>query len=167
MISTKASGILLALLLLLPVISGCSRSERHSMPEFTIAEESTPQEMPEPQEERIAMKLWINETEIPVSWEENETVQALAQQAGRGDITVSMSMYSDNEQVGPLGRRYPRSDVQTVTQNGDIVLYSGDQIVVFYGSNSWAYTRLGKMRLSPEEVTDLLGSGDVMLRLSR
>ena len=56
-------------------------------------------------------------------------------------------------------------DRQTTTQAGDIVLYSGNQIVIFYGSNSWAYTRLGHADLSQKELKDLLGNGDVILTL--
>lgn len=112
------------------------------------------------------MKLYINDLEIPVIWEDNETVSELMEQAANSDITVQMSMYSDNEQVGPLGKDYTRDDKQTTTHNGDIVLYSGNQIVVFYGSNSWAYTRLGKMDISQDEVNELLSNGDVELKLS-
>ncbi len=54
-----------------------------------------------------------------------------------------MSMYGGFEQVGEIGTSLPRNDVQTTTSAGDIVLYSGNQIVIFYGNNSWAYTRLG------------------------
>lgn len=112
------------------------------------------------------MKLYINDQEIPVIWEDNETVSELMEQAVNSDITVQMSMYSDNEQVGSLGKDYTRDDKQTTTHNGDIVLYSGNQIVVFYGSNSWAYTRLGKMDIPQDEVNELLSNGDVVLKLS-
>lgn len=112
------------------------------------------------------MKMYINDTEIPVMWESNPSVSALRNDLQAGDIVVSMSMYSNNEQVGPLGKTYPSNDVQTTTNNGDIVLYSSDQIVVFYGSNSWAYTRLGKMDLSENEVVNLLSNGDVSIRLT-
>lgn len=75
-------------------------------------------------------------------------------------------MYGDFEQVGSLGTSLPRKDEQTTTQAGDIVLYSGNQIVVFYGSNSWAYTRLGKITdKSAEELEELMGSGDVTIKL--
>ncbi|MBQ9227920.1 MAG: hypothetical protein IJ168_03725 [Eubacterium sp.] len=61
----------------------------------------------------------------------------------------------------------PKNDKQTTTEAGDIVLYSGNQIVVFYGSNSWAYTRLGKItNLSNNELTDLLSNGDVIINIS-
>ena len=58
-----------------------------------------------------------------------------------------------------------RIDKQITTEFGDIVLYSGNQIVVFYGSNSWAYTKLGHIDLSEEELTQLLGNGDVVLEI--
>ena len=75
-------------------------------------------------------------------------------------------MYGGFEQVGSLGTRLPRDDRQTTTGSGDIVLYSGNQIVVFYGSNSWAYTRLGHISdKSAEEMKALLGNGNVTLTL--
>lgn len=116
--------------------------------------------------EIVSMKLYINDVEIPVSWEDNDTTKELAEQTQLGDIIVSMSMYSDNEQVGSLGRNYTRNDKQTTTHNGDIVLYNGNNIVVFYGSNSWSYTRLGKMNISENEVIELLSNGDVELKIS-
>lgn len=114
-----------------------------------------------------SMKLYINDTEIPVIWEENGSVQEIMEEAAKGDITVAMSMYSDNEQVGSLGRNYTSDNKQTTTHNGDIVLYNSSNIVVFYGSNSWSYTRLGKMDLSENEVTAMLSNGDVQLKITR
>lgn len=70
------------------------------------------------------------------------------EEAGQGEIVVSMSMNSNNEQIGSLGRSYTRNDKQMMTHNGDIILYRGSNIVFFYGSNSWVYTRLGKIDLS-------------------
>ena len=116
--------------------------------------------------EDTGMKLYINDTEIPVAWEDNDTVAEMTEQAESGDIIVSMSMYSDNEQVGSLGRSYARNDEQTTTHNGDIVLYNGNNIVVFYGSNSWSYTRLGKMDMPEHEIIELLSNGDVELKIS-
>jgi hypothetical protein len=76
-------------------------------------------------------------------------------------------MYGGFEQVGSIGQSLPREDRQTTTQAGDIVLYSGDQMVVFYGSNSWAYTRLGHITdKSPAELEELLGNGDVDITIS-
>ncbi len=98
--------------------------------------------------------------------ETNDTTKELVEQVESGDIIVSMSIYSNNEQVGSLERSYTGNDKQITTHNGDIVLYNGNNIVVFYGSNSWSYTRLGKMDISEHEVIELLSNGDVELRIS-
>lgn len=138
---------------------GCEKETAQS------TEPSTETEVQE--EEAVTMKLYINDTEVPVVWENNAAVEALAAEAGKGDIVVKMSMYGGNEQFGPLGKSYPASNRQVTTSNGDIVLFNNDQIVVFYGSNTWSYTRLGKMALPEDEVTELLSNGDITLRLTR
>lgn len=113
------------------------------------------------------MQLWINNTRVPVIWEDNSAVQELKLQIQAEPIVVNMSMYGGNEQVGWLGKRFSSADCQTTTRNGDILLYSSDQIVVFYGSNTWAYTRLGRIDLPEETVTALLSRGDVTLTLTQ
>ena len=113
------------------------------------------------------LTLVIGDTEVSVVWEENASVEALAEMVKTEPLTVQLSMYGGFEQVGPRGTSLPRNDVQTVTQAGDIVLYAGNQIVLFYGSNSWAYTRLGRITdVSAEELTNLLANGDVVITLS-
>ena len=113
------------------------------------------------------LKMRINGQELTVIWEDNESVDALLALASDSPITVEMSMYGGFEQVGSLGTNLPRNDVQTTTQAGDIVLYSGNQIVVFYGSNSWTYTRLGRIEdMSADELTVLLGGGSATLTIT-
>ena len=110
--------------------------------------------------------FYINDTELSVRWEENESARALLALAASESLTVQMSMYGGFEQVGALGASLPRNDAQTTTHSGDIVLYSGNQLVIFYGSNSWAYTRLGRIAdATAEEMTALLGSGNVTVSL--
>ena len=117
-------------------------------------------------EEEKAMILKIDGREIPVIWEDNRSVDALAEIAKTEGIKSELSPYGGFEQVGPLGTRIVRDDVQTTTKAGDIVLYSGDQIVIFYGSNSWAYTRLGRVDgMSAAELKELLGGKGVTLTL--
>lgn len=130
--------------------------------------ESISDETEETAEETVVpeLKMKIDGQELPVAWEDNESVDALLTLASDSPVTVAMSIYGGFEQVGSLGTSIPRNDVQTTTQAGDIVLYSGDQIVVFYGSNSWAYTRLGRIEgLSGTELAELLGNGAVELIL--
>ena len=116
-------------------------------------------------EETNMLQLMIGDTVVPVKWENNESVRALTELAAGDGLTVSMSMYGGFEQVGSIGQSIVRNDRQMKTAAGDIVLYSGDQIVLFYGSNSWAYTRLGHMELSKTELKELLGNGDVTIRI--
>lgn len=113
------------------------------------------------------LQLVIGDTEVSVAWEENASVEALTEMVKIEPLTVQLSMYGGFEQVGPLGMSLPRNDVQTTTRAGDIVLYSGNQIVVFYGVNSWAYTRLGRITdKSAAELEELLGNDDVTITLA-
>ena len=119
----------------------------------------------ENEESVITMK--IGESPVQVDWEDNESVEALKSLAKQGDITIQMSMYGGFEQVGSLGESLPRNDKQTTTKSGDIVLYSGNQIVIFYGSNSWAYTRLGHISDKDEsQMEELLSNGDETVTIS-
>ena len=113
------------------------------------------------------MRMKIGSTEVQVTWEENEAVDALREIVKEAPLTVSMTMYGGFEQVGPLGVTLPSNDVDTVTEAGDIVLYNSSMMVVFYGTNSWPYTRLGHVTdKSAEEMSELLSNGDVKITLS-
>ena len=113
--------------------------------------------------ENTEMMMLIGDTEVPVTWEGNASVDELRTLL---PLTIEMSMYGGFEQVGPIGQSITSDDQQITTDSGDVVLYSDDQIVVFYGSNTWAYTRLGHIDLSQKEMTDLLGNGNVTITLT-
>ena len=111
--------------------------------------------------------LKIGDTEVSVDWENNNSVKALIKLVESEPLVIDMSMYGGFEQVGDLGTSLPRNDKQITTEAGDIVLYSGNQIVMFYGSNSWSYTRIGKVtEKTQSELEDLLGNGDVTITIS-
>ena len=113
------------------------------------------------------LMLSIDGTPVTVQWEDNETVSELLTAAQNGAIEVSASRYGGFEQVGSLPQSFSRNDVQTTTQPGDIVLYSGNQLVIFFGSNSWSYTRLGHIEdLSADELTSLLDRDTVSIGVS-
>lgn len=118
------------------------------------------------EENKVAnMNLQVGDVVFSATLEENEAVSALVKMMRESPVVIQMSDYSGFEKVGPLGTSLPVNNSQTTTQAGDIVLYNGDQIVIFYGSNSWSYTRLGHIDdLSGWE--DALGSGDVTVTLS-
>lgn len=180
---SKTASLVLCSVFLLFLLGGCAEKESHSSQETVMSETETSStdnpaatEQPAPTEEasvpaetspteELTMMLRIDNTEISVQWEDNESVEALKDLIREAPLTINMSMYGGFEQVGSLGTSLPRNDVQTITEAGDIVLYSGNQIVVFYGSNSWAYTRLGHVELSAAEMSDLLSHGDVTITL--
>ena len=109
----------------------------------------------------------IGDTPVSVDWENNDSVQALKELCSNQPLTIQMSMYGGFEQVGDIGSNLPQNDVQTTASSGDIVLYSGNQMVVFYGSNTWAYTRLGHITdKTPREMTELLSGGNVAITIS-
>ena len=140
--------------------------------EATGQEQTTVEEQPQTEEQRqeehnLSLQMMIGDTPVSVIWEDNEAVEALKELCRNAPLTISMSMYGGFEQVGSLGAALPRNDTQTTTSAGDIVLYSGDQIVVFYGSNSWAYTRLGHITdKTQQELTQLLSNGDITITLT-
>ena len=102
-----------------------------------------------------------------VEWENNESVSALKELASESPITIQTSLYGGFEQVGSIGHSLPRNDERITAQAGDIVLYSGNQLVVFYGSNTWAYTRLGHITdKTPSELTALLGNDNATITIS-
>ena len=111
------------------------------------------------------MTLQIGNNTFTATLENNDAVNTLVDMMREEPIVIQMSDYSGFEKVGSLGTSLPTSNKQTTTQSGDIVLYNGNQIVIFYGSNSWSYTRLGRIDdLSGWE--DALGSGDVTVTFS-
>ena len=113
------------------------------------------------------LQMKIADTVVEVAWEDNESVEALRKLCEEEPLTIEMSMYGGFEQVGSIGSNLPRNDVETTTSAGDIVLYSGNKMVVFYGSNSWAYTRLGHITDQDEAgMAQLLSNGDVTITVS-
>ena len=114
----------------------------------------------------MELHMLIDDTPVAVDWEDNEAVSALKALCKDAPLTIPMSMYGGFEQVGPIGSRLPSDDKQTAAAAGDIVLYSSSQLVVFYGSNSWAYTRLGHITdRDAAGMAQLLGNGDVTVTL--
>lgn len=97
---------------------------------------------------------------------DNAGAQALGELLAEEPITIQMSDYAGFEKVGALGQSLPTSNRQTTAQAGDIVLYQGNQIVLFYGSNAWNYTPLGRIKdLTGWEAA--LGSRDVLVTFSQ
>jgi len=108
--------------------------------------------------------LMIDGIDISVSWIDNESVKELKELA-KNELVINMNMYNDFEQYGSIGKRITSKDVSLTTNPGDIVLYTSNQIVLFYGSNTWSYTKLGHMNLNLDELYQILGKKDVVIKI--
>ena len=118
-------------------------------------------------EETYTMKMKINDTDVKVSWENNDSVKALSELASQGDVTIEMNAYGGFEQVGPIWTTLPSTDTSIKTHAGDIMLYTSDQMVIFYGSNSWSYTRLGKITdKAASELRELLSGRGITVTIT-
>ena len=137
------------------VLPGSESEESTEMPpkESTIPSESSKQ----------ALTLTIDGIAVDVRWEDNDAVSELLDYVKDAHIVVHTSAYGGFEQVGSFPQRFSGNDVQMTTEPGDIVLYSGNQLVVFFGSNSWSYTKLGHINLSAEKLAELLGGESTVI----
>ena len=115
------------------------------------------------------IKITVSGKSLPVKIEDNAATKALVAALRDSSITYEAEDYGGFEKVGALGRSLPTSNAQITTQPGDVILYSGNQIVLFYGSNSWSYTRIGKMEYGNlDELKTFLkaGQGNISVTLS-
>lgn len=144
-----------------------SQTEHPQTEEPRVEEPPQAEEEPQQEEQNMTLQMTIGSTPVSVEWEDNDAVQSLKELCQSQPLTISMSMYGGFEQVGSIGTNLPADDVQTTTSAGDIVLYSGNQLVVFYGSNSWAYTRLGHITdQSADGMSQLLSNGDTTITIN-
>ncbi len=117
-------------------------------------------------DDKMIINIKINNSVFTATLEDNEAAKEFYEMIKNGSVIIEMSDYSGFEKVGPLGTNLTSDDKQTKTKKGDIVLYNSNQIVMFYGSNSWSYTRLGKVEdLNGWE--EALGSGDITAEFTR
>ena len=99
---------------------------------------------------------------LAVTLADNSSAMAFYELLEKGPVTIKMTDYGNFEKVGPLGTKLPRNDTQITTQAGDIILYQGNQITIYYDTNSWNFTRLGKVDgVTQAELKKILGKGDV------
>ena len=182
---TRISALLLALMLLL--LTGCSSTgpaETGALTESGSAEETTLPTVTEPASKNEASEPYSTKSSLPEGTDrmfyahvngkvlkilaaENSSADAFLDLLKSGDVPVEMHDYGSFEKVGPLGTTLPRNDEQITTEPGDVILYQGDQITIYYDVNNWSFTRLGKVQdLSQAELKDILGSGNVTVTFS-
>ena len=182
---TRISALLLALMLLL--LTGCSSTgpaETGALTESGSAEETTLPTVTEPASKNEASEPYSTKSSLPEGTDrmfyahvngkvlkilaaENSSADAFLDLLKSGDVPVEMHDYGSFEKVGPLGTTLPRNDEQITTEPGDVILYQGDQITIYYDVNNWSFSRLGKVQdLSQAELKDILGSGNVTVTFS-
>ena len=136
-------------------------------------EPSSPNSSPETNqtgnsEEKSVDKIYIsvNNKKLEVALVDNSATKALVEKLSTSDITVQAEDYDNFEKVGSLGFSLPISDERITTKPGDLMLYNDSNITLFYGENTWSYTKLGHINASQSELKSILGYGDVILVLS-
>lgn len=126
-----------------------------------------PSENPSENRSEDRMYIHIGKHTLNVKMADNSSAEALLALLKKGDISVAAHDYGSFEKVGSLGTELPTNDERITTAPGDVILYQGDQITVYYDTNSWSFTRLGKVQgVTADELRAILGDGDVTMVLS-
>lgn len=113
------------------------------------------------------LQIEVNGHTLTATLADNEAAKALAELIMDAPLTLKLREYGSFEKVGPLPQSLPANDESITTEPGDIMLYVGNQITIFYGSNTWSYTRLGKIdNVTQSELKEIFGEGDVTVTFS-
>lgn len=139
--------------------------EQESTDQDVQSSEMETSEAVEDDKERASLKITVGEYDFQATFEQNSSAEEFQELLEKGPVTIEMEDYGGFEKVGPLGTELTRNDEQITTEPGDVILYQGNQITIYYGTNSWNFTRLAKI----DDVTDLkekLGTGTVRVTFS-
>ena len=148
-----------------PVVPDTPREEKNEGKENNVNDNSGGTDITMPE----TIKITVSGKTLPVKIEDNVATKALVEALRGSSITYEADDYGGFEKVGALGRTLPSDNKQISTSAGDVVLYNSSNIVLFYGSNSWSYTRLGKIQYeSLDELKSFLkaGEGNISVTLS-
>lgn len=110
----------------------------------------------------------INGQMLPATLASNTSAQAFAELLKDGPLTLDLHDYGNFEKTGFLPQTLPRNDEPIDTDFGDLILYQGNQFVLYYDKNSWTFTRLGHLDsdITKEELKNILGEGNVTITIS-
>lgn len=143
---------------------GCSNSKNNLSDLDKTNETENPKNTSEMDSEESIFVMKIDNIVVDITLEKNDSVNELMEYAKNG-ITITMHQYGGFEQVGSIGKTITSNDSQITTNPGDVVLYSSNQIVIFFGKNSWSYTKLGHINMNQSELNSLLNKSNVTLKL--
>lgn len=148
------------ILLLLLGLSACAAGEAPAVPTAP-----TPQAAEITGQEETRLKITVGDEELPATFADNSSAEAFRELLAQGPLTIEMADYGGFEKVGALGTELTRNDRQITTQPGDVILYQGNQITIYYGTNSWSFTRLATID-DPTDLEEKLGAGTVSVTFS-
>ena len=115
----------------------------------------------------VKLKIHVNDTTFTATLEENSSAKAFAEFLAQGDLTLDMHDYGSFEKVADLPRSFPRNDKQIDTDAGDVILYQGNSITIYYDKNSWNFTRLARIdSVNKKRLQQILGKGNVKATFS-
>ena len=113
------------------------------------------------------INITIDGRSMSATLTDNDATKTLVEKLAEGPVTILMSNYGGFEKVGALPWSLPASDTRITTKPGDIMLYTSNNIVIFYGENTWAYTPLGTLDTTdPKEISDFVGNGEKQVTIS-
>ena len=142
-----------------PAAPGTAEASGPEVPTERTAEPSSEEEDMTPS---AVPYLTANGKSFSIYWDSNSSAEAFFAKMKEGDVEVAMHDYGGFEKVGPLPWDLPRNDTEITTKPGDIILYQGNQITIYYGENTWNFTRLGHIPdVTKEELLEAFGTGDV------
>lgn len=119
------------------------------------------------EEAEIMLQIQVGDTLLTAALEDNSSADALKEMLSEGPLTIEVENYGGFEKVGTLPESLPRNDTQMTAQPGDIMLYQGNSIVFFHGSNSWSYTKLGTIEQTGDlDLKEVLGGQESTVTLS-
>lgn len=184
----KRAVYFVSMLLLLSVLAACSAGQDAKSGSSLLAEpssvaeqtqskadesqaestgEKTESETLSEECEPMRIQITVDDTTLTAIPEENSSAEAFLALLQEGPVTIQMADYAGMEKVGPLGTNLPRNDTRISVDAGDVILYQGNQITIYYGTNTWSFTKLATIENATKQgLLEVLGTGDVEVTFS-
>lgn len=129
-----------------------------------VIEDETPTFSQEGEESMLYLR--VGDQVLEATFADNSSAEALKSLLEENEITISMRDYGNMEKVGSLPQSLPKNDTSITTEAGDLILYQGNQFVIYYDTNAWNFTSLGKINnITGKDLKAILGNGDVSVTL--
>ena len=143
-------------LILLVLLVGCNNMSKNNKKEDDLIVK----------EKEAILVIEVNGNILYAELEDNTSAEKLVEMLDNNPIEIDMEDYGDFEKVGSLPFSLPRNDTSITTSPGDIILYQGDHLCIYYGTNTWSFTKLAKINdIDKKTLLDILGNDEVKVKL--